>query len=104
VIDINQDKFYVIPQQSDVQVFPDPDNSGRDEYVSKLVIGEATEADGGLYICFVKNPVGYKFKNAYLTVEPSKCLECLSLEANRGPFLTSPLGVKLVLRDEICVP
>jgi hypothetical protein len=72
VIDIGQEKFHVIPQQGEVQVIPDPDKNGRDEYVNKLVIPETGESDGGMYICFVKNPVGYKFKNAYLTVVPSK--------------------------------
>ena len=72
IIDIGHDKFHVIPQQGEDQILPDPDNSGRNEFVNKLVISEASEADGGMYICFVKNQVGYKFKNAYLTVVPSK--------------------------------
>ena len=72
IIDIGHEKFHVIPQQGEVQSFPDPDKSGRDEYINKLVIAETNEADAGMYICFVKNQVGYKFKNAYLTVVPSK--------------------------------
>ncbi len=53
---------------------PDPDKNGKDEYLNKLVISEATESDAGMYYCFVKNPIAYKFKNAYLTVVPSKSL------------------------------
>ena len=65
----------MIPQQGEVQVVPDPDKTGRDEYFNKLIIAEATEADGGTYYCFVKSAIGYKFKSAYLTVVPSKCLK-----------------------------
>ena len=74
IIDLGPEKFRVIQQEGDVQVIPDPDKSGRDEYFNKLVIAEATESDAGTYYCFVKSAIGYKFKSAYLTVVPSKFL------------------------------
>ena len=60
-IEIGKEKFRVIQHEKNVVV-------GKDEYVNQLVIQEASQADAGMYYCFVRNPGGYKFKNAYLTV------------------------------------
>lgn len=47
---------------------------GKNEYLNQLVIPKATEADAGMYYCFVTNNIGYKYKHAYLTVIPGKTL------------------------------
>ena len=41
------------------------------EYTNILTIEDASEADEGMYYCVVTNTIGFKYKNAYLTVVPS---------------------------------
>ena len=37
-----------------------------------MEIPRAEESDSGMYYCFVTNAFGFKYKNAYLEVIPSK--------------------------------
>jgi hypothetical protein len=67
VIDLGSEKFVVIQKSSE-----DVNSAG--EYVNRLEIPRAADADAGMYYCFVTNSWGYKFKNAYLTVGNSSKL------------------------------
>lgn len=82
IIDLGPEKFRVIhqPHGGDLPVLSDSN-----EYVNKLVIPEADANDSGMYYCFIKKPVGYKFKNAYLTVMPKSVTPVGGLES--GPIL-----------------
>ena len=74
VIVVGKETFKIIQknkQSEDVRNI----NSNGVEYLNKMVIQQSSLQDAGMYICFVKNPSGYKFKSAYLTVIPSKCLK-----------------------------
>ena len=70
VIVVGKEKFKLIQrkQSEDSRKV----NSNGVEYLNKMVIRESTLQDAGMYICFVKNTAGYKFKSAYLTVIPSE--------------------------------
>ena len=60
-IAVGEEKFRVIKHDENVVV-------GKGQYMNQLIIQDASQADAGMYYCFVTNPRGYKFKNAYLTV------------------------------------
>ncbi len=66
IFDMGQDKFLIMAGVDESV------RTGTDEYLNRLVISDASEADAGMYYCFVTNTIGYKYKNAYLTVLPSK--------------------------------
>ena len=71
VIVVGKEKFKLIQkkkQSEDVQVKV---NSHGVEILNTMEIPRSSLEDSGMYICFVKNPSGYKFKSAYLTVIPS---------------------------------
>ena len=71
IIEVGQEKFKIIQKkkqyENEVKV-----NSRGLEILNTMEIPESTLQDSGMYICFVKNPSGFKFKSAYLTVIPSK--------------------------------
>ena len=60
-IAVGEEKFRVIKHDDNLVV-------GKDHFVNQLIIQDVTQADAGMYFCFVTNSRGYKFKNAYLTV------------------------------------
>ena len=79
VIEVGSEKFKILGQSSPtskaeqnilISASEDPDG----EYVNKLLIQTATPTDTGTYYCFVKNKMGYKFKEVYLSVIPSEFL------------------------------
>ena len=71
IIVVGQEKFKIIQKkkqyEDEVKV-----NSRGVEILNTMEISESSLQDSGMYICFVKNPSGFKFKSAYLTVIPSK--------------------------------
>ena len=71
IIEVGQEKFKIIQKkkqyEDEVKV-----NSRGVEILNTMEISESSLQDSGMYICFVKNPSGFKFKSAYLTVIPSK--------------------------------
>ena len=71
IIEVGQDKFKIIQKnkQSEDEVKV---NSMGVEILNTMEIPQSSLQDSGMYICFVKNPSGFKFKSAYLNVIPSK--------------------------------
>ena len=71
VIEVGKEKFKLIQKkkqtEDEVKV-----NARGVEILNTMEIPQSSLEDSGMYICFVKNPSGYKFKSAYLTVIPSK--------------------------------
>ena len=83
IIDLGTDKFKILEQQKGTGGLDAPDRqtfvqtliSASEEgveYLNTMIIDAAVPTDAGTYYCFVKNPLGYKFKGAYLNVIPSK--------------------------------
>ena len=81
IIDLGKDKFKILEQrkpddaegrQSFVNTLISASEEGV-EYLNTMIIDEVVPGDAGTYYCFVKNPIGYKFKGAYLNVLPSEC-------------------------------
>ena len=91
IIDLGTDKFKILEQQKGTAGAAGGLGSGGDapdrqtfvqtlisaseegvEYLNTMIIDAAVPTDAGTYYCFVKNPLGYKFKGAYLNVIPSK--------------------------------
>lgn len=62
IFKIGEDKFRLIKSDSESV------ERGNNEYVNTLTISEVKESDAGMYYCFVRNIIGYRYKNAYLTV------------------------------------
>ena len=73
IICVGQDKFKIIQKKKqskdEVKV-----NALGVEILNTMEIPQSSIQDSGMYICFVKNPSGFKFKSAYLTVIPSKLI------------------------------
>ena len=86
IIDLGTDKFKILEQQKGTGGLAGGDAPERQtfvqtlisaseegvEYLNTMIIDAAVPTDAGTYYCFVKNPLGYKFKGAYLNVIPSK--------------------------------
>ena len=81
IIDLGKDKFKILEQrkpddaegrQSFVNTLISASEEGV-EYLNTMIIEGVVPADAGTYYCFVKNPIGYKFKGAYLNVNSSEC-------------------------------
>jgi len=81
IIDLGTDKFKILEQQKGAGGLDAPDRqtfvqtliSASEEgveYLNTMIIDAAVPTDAGTYYCFVKNPLGYKFKGAYLNVIP----------------------------------
>lgn len=71
IIEVGKEKFKILQKkkQSEDEVKV---NSRGVEILNTMEIPQSSLQDSGMYICFVKNPSGFKFKSAYLTVIPSK--------------------------------
>ena len=71
IIPVGTDRFKLIQKnkqtEEEVKV-----NSRSVDILNTMEIPRSELEDSGMYICFVKNPSGYKFKSAYLNVVPSK--------------------------------
>ena len=78
IIEVGKEKFKILQKkkQSEDEVKV---NSRGVEILNTMEIPQSSLQDSGMYICFVKNPSGFKFKSAYLTVIPSKYRICLLL-------------------------
>ena len=58
----NDNKFRVLKTNSENI------DKGGDVYLNRLAIADAGDADAGMYICFVTNSIGYKFKSSFVNV------------------------------------
>ena len=47
-------------------------DKGEDLYLNRLAIEDASEVDAGVYICFVTNAIGFKYKSSFVNVIPSE--------------------------------
>ena len=71
IIEVGQEKFKIIQKKKQYEDEMKVNSRGV-EILNTMEIPQSTLQDSGMYICFVKNPSGFKFKSAYLTVIPSK--------------------------------
>jgi hypothetical protein len=70
----------------------------KDTYLNRLVVQHTKRDDSGLYVCLAANKMGYSFRKAFLTVEPSTVLspvatsESIFVNFFRSGCLTSKMS------------
>jgi hypothetical protein len=70
VIVVGKEKFKLIQKKKQSEDVKVKVTAHGVEILNTMEIPKSSLQDSGMYICFVKNPSGYKFKSAYLTVIP----------------------------------
>ncbi|CAG0915668.1 unnamed protein product [Notodromas monacha] len=65
---------------------------GPDTYLNRLVVSHARRDDAGLYVCLASNVLGYSFRQAFVTVEPSPLGSVTAEEETPSVGVNSAVG------------